>query len=140
MKLVEMKCKNCCSKLEVDSEAKEVTCNYCGTIFKIDDEIQRIKYEDMEQAGYEFEKGKIRAQQEYHQQQYQALYSNTYLDDEKNAALDLIITIFLGMLGVHKFMRGNIGMGFLYLFTAGIFGFGWAYDTIKALIRVIAKK
>lgn len=64
MKLVEMKCKNCGAKLEVDSEAKEAHCEFCGIDFKIDDEVQHVKYDDMEQSGYEFEKGRIRAQQE----------------------------------------------------------------------------
>lgn len=32
----------------------------------------------------------------------------------------MLITVFLGFLGVHKFMDGKIGMGFLYLFTMGL--------------------
>ena len=64
MKLVEMKCKNCGAKLKVDSEAKEAHCEFCGVDFKIDDEVQHHKFDDMEQSGYEFEKGRIRAQQE----------------------------------------------------------------------------
>lgn len=64
MKLVEMKCKNCGSALNVDSEAKEVKCKYCQTIFKIDVEIQHHKLDDAEKIGYELEKGKIRAQEE----------------------------------------------------------------------------
>lgn len=65
MKLVEMKCKNCGAKLEVNTDSNEAYCQFCGTEFKIDDEAQHIKYDDMEQAGYEFEKGKIRARQEH---------------------------------------------------------------------------
>ena len=65
MKLIELRCKNCKAKLVVDEETKEATCNYCGTVFKIDDEVKHIKYDDMEQSGYEFEKGRIRAQEEH---------------------------------------------------------------------------
>jgi len=64
MKLVEMKCKNCGSILKVDSEAKETTCSYCQTTFKIDDEILHHKIDDAEQTGYEMEKGRLRAQKE----------------------------------------------------------------------------
>ena len=64
MKLVEMKCKNCGATLKVESDQIDITCNYCYAKYKLDDEVQHIKYDDMEQAGYEFEKGKIRAQQE----------------------------------------------------------------------------
>ena len=64
MKLVELKCKNCGATLKVDPESEEITCKYCQTTFKLDDEVKHVKFDDMEQNGYEFEKGRIRAQQE----------------------------------------------------------------------------
>lgn len=45
----------------------------------------------------------------------------------------MLITVFLGFLGVHKFMDGKIGMGFLYLFTMGLGGIGWIVDSCKAV-------
>ena len=48
-----------------------------------------------------------------------------------------IICLFLGPLGVHKFMEKKNGMGILYLFTMGLLGFGWIYDCIKYLIVAI---
>lgn len=48
-----------------------------------------------------------------------------------------IICLFFGYLGVHKFMEKKIGIGFVYLFTVGLFGFGWLYDWIKYLIIAI---
>lgn len=35
---------------------------------------------------------------------------------------------FLGLVGGHKFYLGKVGMGFLYLFTGGLFGIGWFID------------
>ena len=64
MKLLEMKCKNCGALLKVEEDAKYIECQYCNTKYKLDDEVQHIKYDDMEKSGYEFEKGRIRAQQE----------------------------------------------------------------------------
>lgn len=61
MKLVELKCKNCNSLLEVDQGSKEVTCKYCNTTFMIDDEIKKTRFIDMEKSGYDFEIGRQKA-------------------------------------------------------------------------------
>ena len=45
--------------------------------------------------------------------------------------IKFIICLLFGIFGVHKFMEKKIGMGILYLFTAGLFGLGWFYDCIK---------
>jgi hypothetical protein len=45
----------------------------------------------------------------------------------------LLIVIFLGIFGVHKFIDKNYKMGLIYLFTGGIFGIGWIIDIIKEL-------
>ena len=64
MKLVELKCKNCGAILEVDEGVKDITCKYCRASFKLDDEVQHIQYDNMHESGYEFEKGRIQAQNE----------------------------------------------------------------------------
>ena len=72
MKLVNLKCPNCSAIMKVNSDQKEVACDYCGTKFVVDDEIHHIQYDNAEQAGYEFEKGRQRAQSE----QYQGFVTN----------------------------------------------------------------
>ena len=52
-----------------------------------------------------------------------------------NPTVELCLCLFLGWLGVHKFYVGKTGMGILYLFTLGLFGFGWLIDTIKCIIN-----
>lgn len=74
MKLLEMKCKNCGALLKVEENAQYINCQYCNTKYKLDDEVQHIKYDDMEKSGYEFEKGRIKAQQE--QKRVQSNYNN----------------------------------------------------------------
>ncbi len=65
MKLVEMKCKNCGAKLEVEENTNDINCQYCHAHYKLDDEVKHVQYDNMEQSGYDFEKGRLRAQQEH---------------------------------------------------------------------------
>lgn len=46
--------------------------------------------------------------------------------------VNLLVTFFLGGFGVHKFIEHKTGLGLLYLFTCGLFGIGWLWDTVKA--------
>ena len=43
------------------------------------------------------------------------------------------ICFFFGYLGVHRFMKGDVGMGILYLLTGGLCGIGVIIDLIKIL-------
>lgn len=49
----------------------------------------------------------------------------------KSKTTALLLCIFLGGLGVHRFYVGKGGTGILYLFTAGLFGIGWIIDIIR---------
>ena len=134
MKLKELKCENCGADLKINSETKEVKCEYCHTKFKVDN---GMLFDDMEQAGYEFEKGKLRAQKEHRDQQLKSLYGNLSSNDgEISPLVEFLITFFTGTFGVHKFMKGQIGMGLLYLFTMGIFGIGWFIDVVRSAIKL----
>lgn len=43
------------------------------------------------------------------------------------------ITLFGGILGIHKYMDGQIKWGLIYTFTAGLFLIGWIRDMILAI-------
>lgn len=47
-----------------------------------------------------------------------------------NKTTALLLCIFLGFFGAHKFYEGKSGMGVLYLFTFGLLGIGWIVDII----------
>lgn len=47
----------------------------------------------------------------------------------------LLLCIFLGLFGGHKFYEGKAGMGILYLFTGGLFGIGVFIDLITILCK-----
>ena len=65
MKLVELECENCGAALKIEEGTDTVNCPYCKASYKIDDEVKHVKYDDMENSGYEFEKGRIKAQKEH---------------------------------------------------------------------------
>ncbi len=57
---------------------------------------------------------------------------------DKTAAL--LITIFLGELGVHRFMSGKIGTGIIWLLTGGCCGIGWIIDVVNVATGKFTKK
>lgn len=48
----------------------------------------------------------------------------------KNKTTALLLCIFLGIFGIHRFYVGKIGTGLVYMFTGGIFGIGWIIDIV----------
>ena len=47
--------------------------------------------------------------------------------------ISFLLCLFIGYLGIHKFYEGKIGTGILYLFTGGLFIFGWLGDIFSIL-------
>ncbi len=72
MKFVDVSCPACGARLEITDAQEFVTCEHCGKQFFVDDEVKRSETriehhysaEDAENAGYLFEKGRMRARQE----------------------------------------------------------------------------
>ena len=52
----------------------------------------------------------------------------------QNGVVVLLICIFFGCLGVHRFMVGKIGTGILMLITCGGFGIWALIDTILIIV------
>ena len=57
-------------------------------------------------------------------------YLDTVNTDDKSFLVTAILWFFLGLIGIHRFYLGHVGMGILYLFTAGLCGIGWLIDGI----------
>ncbi len=53
----------------------------------------------------------------------------------KNKWIAVLLCLFLGILGAHKFYEGKIGMGILYFFTGGLLGFGALFDLFALLFK-----
>lgn len=70
MKLIDTTCPKCGANLRVDADRQSAFCEYCGAQILIDDEVQHLKIDNAESAGYAFEKGRQRAQNEAQAQRY----------------------------------------------------------------------
>ena len=64
MKQISMVCPHCGAPLNADASAKQVVCEYCGATSFLVSETKQVEYKNSERAGYEFEKGRLRAQVE----------------------------------------------------------------------------
>ena len=66
--------------------------------------------------------------------------SHKTIKSTKNKDIALILSIFLGWLGIHRFYVGKTGTGILYLLTGGIFGIGWIVDIVMLVIGSFTDK
>lgn len=57
--------------------------------------------------------------------------SNNKNISKRDGLITLLLAIFLGWIGIHRFYVGKMGTGVLYLFTGGCFAIGWIIDIIK---------
>lgn len=48
----------------------------------------------------------------------------------KSKMVALLLCIFLGGLGIHRFYVGKIGTGIIWLLTSGCFGIGYIVDIV----------
>jgi len=56
------------------------------------------------------------------------------MNSEKSWVTALLLCIFLGGIGAHRFYVGKIGTGIIYLLTGGLFGIGWVVDLILIIV------
>lgn len=52
----------------------------------------------------------------------------------KSRLVSLLLCLFIGVFGIHRFYVGKIGTGIIWLFTFGFFGIGALFDFIMILL------
>ena len=62
------------------------------------------------------------------------------MKSEKSWIATLLLCIFLGGFGVHRFYVGKVGTGILYLLTVGLFGIGVIVDIIMIAVGSFTDK
>ncbi len=65
MKLIQTKCPQCGANMLFNANSKQAVCEYCGMTLLVDEGITSVKCINAEEAGYNFEKGRMRARAEF---------------------------------------------------------------------------
>lgn len=97
-------------------------CEYCGAKAPVERvETQSIHAENVVVNNYYY--------QEPQQPPVASSRANASVGaSPKSRGLALILCVFFGYFGVHRFYAGRYLLGALYLFTLGLFGMGWLFD------------
>lgn len=111
-----MKCPNCGGPRDRDDRY----CPYCKTKFDSCANVPEPKQE-IHIHYHQAEPVEPRVRVEH-------IYTPIEKRSDKSRLLALLLCIFFGMLGAHKFYLGRYGLGLLYLFTFGLLGYGWLID------------
>lgn len=56
------------------------------------------------------------------------------MESSKSRLTTLLLCIFVGSLGIHRFYAGKTGTGILWLLTFGLFGIGSLVDLIMIIL------
>lgn len=55
-------------------------------------------------------------------------------EPKKNWLVALLLSLFLGGIGAHRFYVGKVGTGIVWLLTCGCLGIGWIVDFVQILL------
>lgn len=116
MKTVTMDCPKCGRSLEFPNNQRQTKCLYCGSTVYWDDEAKHTVLDNAEQVGYEFEKGRIKAQQEISYSKYHAPsnYNPMQTNDNGsgNGARNIIVVLIIAVSLLAVFVVINNMSGF----------------------------
>ena len=130
-----------CSYCGIDNDGKSTACISCGAPIS-SRQGNQPQYQQPQRAPYQPYQPQYRQPQQAPYQPYQPYSPPVYIYNnigtmqsgrQKDKWVALLLCIFLGIFGGHKFYEGKTGMGVVYLFTFGLFGIGVIIDLIVLL-------
>ena len=139
MSLRSFTCPHCGATLTIEQGKRKAVCEYCDSeiiIPGVSSETSReeVRSEPEQESRREntYSYGGQTAGQHNGANYYQR---NTISGaSPKSRMVALLLLVFLGLFGVHRFYVGKIGTGLLYFFTVGLFGVGYCVDLILIVI------
>lgn len=123
MKVYRFKCEDCGSKKYEKLDENTYKCAYCGRteeVYRAEPETTTSKEDEMHELKKE--------------------YIKTVTQSEKsvrNIGMLLIIAVFGGVIGLHKFVEGKTLWGIIYIFTWGLFGIGFMFDIFRYVVELV---
>ena len=127
MKVYKFKCDSCGSK-NYKKTNDGYKCEYCGSIQDVimppEPEIKEPEVNEPDFDGNDIQLNSIK----------------DLSGRQRSILIRLIICLFAGYLGVHKFLEGKILTGIVYAFTGGLFGVGVFIDVIRYIIKLVESK
>ncbi|MBO5143208.1 MAG: TM2 domain-containing protein [Clostridia bacterium] len=148
------KCSSCGANIKIDEKNGTGICEYCYTPYIIENNIyiDDPKTKFCKYCGQKISEhaiicvhcgGQVEELKRTPQDSpitYSGINSNYGNNSNQNKRqlnkwVSLLLCIFLGPLGAHKFYEGKIIMGILYMITYGLFGIGWIIDIILIALK-----
>ena len=116
-------CKHCAEKIDIEC----IICPKCGK------QVEELKMNTSEQPKIEVNVSQN--QSSVNTNTNTNMMNPAMFKTPKNKWVAVLLCLFLGLLGGHKFYEGKAGMGILYIFTLGLFGIGVLIDFIVLLCK-----
>jgi TM2 domain-containing membrane protein YozV len=123
--------------LEVNqNEVKYITCenNYAQTIIVNTREIFKIKYINGTSMVFD----ESTSQKSFNINDPLAIDSDN--PNDRSLVVAVVLWALFGLIGIHRFYLGHIGIGILYALTGGLCGIGWIIDGILFLTGALQPK